>query len=136
MKKIVVFLLIAIIAISSLHKGLLVGYYLLNKNYIAANFCENINKPALKCDGKCYLRKQINATEQKSSNQKQEKLPDYLQNLKSVFLYFQQPAQLVNFYQFEQFILPEFTALAYLSFSHQLSSNGFRKATIKPPAFA
>jgi hypothetical protein len=30
-----------------------------NQAYITANFCENRAKPALKCDGKCYLRKQL-----------------------------------------------------------------------------
>ena len=30
-----------------------------NQEYIAAKHCENKQKPALECDGKCYLKKQI-----------------------------------------------------------------------------
>jgi hypothetical protein len=30
-----------------------------NQAYIATTLCENKEKPALKCNGKCYLRKQI-----------------------------------------------------------------------------
>lgn len=33
--------------------------YLLNYNYIAAELCENKDKPILTCNGKCYLEKQI-----------------------------------------------------------------------------
>ena len=30
-----------------------------NQEYIATTHCENKQKPALECDGKCYLKKQI-----------------------------------------------------------------------------
>ncbi len=30
-----------------------------NQRYIASTLCENKQKPALECDGKCYLKKQI-----------------------------------------------------------------------------
>lgn len=33
--------------------------YLLNYDYIAAELCENKDKPILTCNGKCYLEKQI-----------------------------------------------------------------------------
>jgi len=36
-----------------------IGYYELNKGYIAKNLCENRNRPERKCCGKCYLRKQL-----------------------------------------------------------------------------
>jgi len=37
----------------------------MNQTQIAATLCENKAKPALECDGKCYLRKQIQKQEQK-----------------------------------------------------------------------
>jgi len=37
----------------------ILGYYELNKAYIAKNLCENRNRPELKCCGKCYLNKQL-----------------------------------------------------------------------------
>ena len=33
--------------------------YLINKEFIAKELCENKDKPALKCHGKCHLEKQI-----------------------------------------------------------------------------
>ncbi|RAJ05167.1 hypothetical protein LX64_02321 [Chitinophaga skermanii] len=43
---------------------LLLLEYNLNQAYIAANLCENKNKPQMHCNGKCHLKKQLNkATE-------------------------------------------------------------------------
>ncbi len=39
------------------------GLFELNKEYIAKNLCENIDKPQLSCCGKCYLGKQLSKTE-------------------------------------------------------------------------
>lgn len=47
-----------------------VGYEL-NKNYIATVLCENINKPELKCDGKCYLSKKIKQAEKEDQKSEQ-----------------------------------------------------------------
>lgn len=41
----------------------IIGYYELNKAYIAKNLCENRDKPKMKCCGKCYLRKQLKKVE-------------------------------------------------------------------------
>ena len=47
-----------------------IGYYELNKNYIAQNLCENRDKPQMKCCGKCYLRKQLKKAGDLEDNQK------------------------------------------------------------------
>lgn len=47
------------ISYSMLLKLGIVAYYEYNRIYIAQNLCENRDKPALKCCGKCYLRKQL-----------------------------------------------------------------------------
>jgi hypothetical protein len=41
-----------------------VGWYQVNKEYIAANLCINRDKPELNCCGKCYLKKQFSKSEQ------------------------------------------------------------------------
>jgi hypothetical protein len=48
----------------------IISYYELNKNYIAKNLCENRDKPAMKCCGKCYLRKQLKKVTQNDNNTK------------------------------------------------------------------
>lgn len=37
----------------------LISYYTLNINYIIKELCENKDKPELKCNGKCYLKKKM-----------------------------------------------------------------------------
>ena len=44
-----------------------IGYYKLNKNYIARNLCENKDKPKSTCCGKCYLRKQLKKVDDNES---------------------------------------------------------------------
>lgn len=43
--------------------------YEFNKEYIIDNYCVNKNKPALHCDGKCYLAKKIKTAEQNEEQQ-------------------------------------------------------------------
>ncbi|MDL5511268.1 hypothetical protein QSE00_05550 [Arenibacter sp. M-2] len=45
-----------------------VAEYIINYNYIKNVLCENLDKPMLNCDGKCYLAKQL----AKESQQDQE----------------------------------------------------------------
>jgi len=43
--------------------------YLINKDYIAANLCENKDKPEMNCEGKCQLTVQLaKDVEQKQDN--------------------------------------------------------------------
>ena len=49
----------------------IVGWYEMNKGYITSNFCINKAKPELKCNGKCYLKKQLKkATDSQDSESK------------------------------------------------------------------
>jgi len=45
-----------------------VAWYECNKQYIAANLCENRDKPQLKCCGKCYLNKQLKKADKGSED--------------------------------------------------------------------
>lgn len=63
MNKFIAFFLVLIVLLQSNMKLILVGYYELNKSYIAANLCENKLKSSLKCEGKCFLQKKIKAQE-------------------------------------------------------------------------
>ena len=42
--------------------------YQINRNYIAANLCENRDKPAMKCEGKCYLCKRLKNEKKKDQD--------------------------------------------------------------------
>lgn len=67
MRRLAAILLLCILGWSSLLKIGVVAWYQCNKSYIAQNLCENRDKPALKCCGKCYLRKQLAKTEARRS---------------------------------------------------------------------
>ncbi len=73
--------IIAIIILISLFSHLLgsiglTAWYKLNRDYITSRHCENKDKPQLKCNGKCYLKKQLKKLNQngdapaRSSNNK------------------------------------------------------------------
>lgn len=46
----------------------IVGYYELNKQYIATHLCVNRDKPQMKCCGRCYLRKQLRKIDDTSNS--------------------------------------------------------------------
>lgn len=48
-------------------KSALVLNYQINKKVIAATRCENRDKPEMRCDGKCYLSKQLKQAEEKEN---------------------------------------------------------------------
>lgn len=53
-------------------KTLIISYYQINKDLITAKYCENKDKPLLKCEGKCYLEKKL-----KSDSDQQKSVPDF-----------------------------------------------------------
>jgi len=48
--------------------GVLAGYEL-NKSYIAKVLCINRDKPAMHCDGKCYLKKKMQQDQQRKDGE-------------------------------------------------------------------
>ena len=71
-KAIAIIVFLSLFAQCIVQLGIL-GYYELNKDYIAKNLCENRDKPQMKCCGKCYLHKQLKKAEGNSSS---KNLPD------------------------------------------------------------
>ena len=49
-------------------------YYQLNIDYIVENYCVNKERPALKCDGKCYLAKQMQSINASSDTKNDENI--------------------------------------------------------------
>ena len=65
---IAILLLIAVISGSFSRLFIYAGFEL-NQKYIAANLCENRDRPWLHCDGKCYFMKKIKQAEQKEKSE-------------------------------------------------------------------
>lgn len=79
---------ILIVAILSANFSRLFVYagFELNKKYIAAELCENINKPWLHCNGHCYFMKKV---EQARENEKKQATRDNF--TKTSVSFFNQP---------------------------------------------
>ena len=59
-----------------LSRFMILADYSLNKNYIAQNLCENKNKPAMHCNGKCYLAKKLQEEEKQRAPVSQKTIPE------------------------------------------------------------
>lgn len=84
MNRIISLLLIMALGFQCLSKLGLIAYYNINIEYIITELCENKNKPELKCNGKCYLKKKLGkadeAEKQTKGLLKQTELPVFISN--------------------------------------------------------
>lgn len=83
-------ILLLTVLVSIFHKTLIIGSFYARKAYIIEFLCENRQKPELHCDGKCYLKKQMNDTEKEKNN-----VPNFPVLEENVTFYYQ------TIYQFE-----------------------------------
>jgi hypothetical protein len=90
--KLVAVLLIAAVISGSFSRLFIYAGFELNQKYIAANLCENRDKPWLHCNGKCYFMKKIKQAEEKEKSEENQSQKDHLQET-----YFQS-AQAVKFH--------------------------------------
>ena len=49
---------------------LIVGQFLVNQDFIAAELCENKEEPEMECNGKCYLKKELKKDEERKTDEK------------------------------------------------------------------
>jgi hypothetical protein len=61
--------LLAITALSVFGQGVLVVRYYINKQYIAAELCENRARPMLHCEGKCVLARKLQEADRQEQQQ-------------------------------------------------------------------
>jgi len=79
-KQVVIIALICGIFTQSIGKLVLLSNYLINKEFIIFNYCENKSKPKLHCNGKCHLTKQLKKQEkQENSSNNNSKSVDEVQ---------------------------------------------------------
>ncbi len=81
MKIAISILLMILLTFQVLLKTVLVVEYSMNKAYIAATLCINRERPELCCEGKCYLQRSIN----KSNEAEQKTIPYSLKEKESVY---------------------------------------------------
>lgn len=100
-----------------------VTYFVINRDYIKTALCENRNRPALRCDGKCFLAKKL-------KQQQEAARKDALESVKG-FSY--SPLYFEELQKFSLLFIPEISGttgwLAELNFFH----NPFPSGVFHPP---
>ncbi len=102
----------------------IMGYYHLNKEYIARNLCENRDKPEMHCNGKCQVKKMIEKVEQE--HQDQHEIPGS-EGLNFVFFLIPERFSLA---ETTVFIVP-----AVYGYSHISYTNSYPGRIFRPPSF-
>lgn len=119
-KAAVIFILCSFFSESIFIQFVIYLQYKMNEANIAAAYCENKSRPQMHCNGKCYLKKQIERAEQRSQNESREN----------------------SSYKFQVFLAPENRSATVISPQRQLMiphyspscSDGFHAATEHPPS--
>ena len=73
MKQLLCHILILLLVVQANMRWLLTTAYHVNKTYVAQNLCENRKQGDLKCEGKCFLKKQTKKAEERQQKEKQGK---------------------------------------------------------------
>lgn len=75
MRRIVAFLLTMMIAVQTFYNLGVTIYWLANRPYIAAELCENRDRPEMHCEGKCFLKKKLTEAFDKARGKQKPEAP-------------------------------------------------------------
>jgi hypothetical protein len=68
LRRFIAYLLMFALVSANFSRLFIYAGFQLNRNYIATHVCENIDKPWLHCNGKCYIIKKVRQAEEKEKN--------------------------------------------------------------------
>jgi len=68
----IAFILILALLTSNFSRFFIYAGFELNRDFIAATLCENIDVPEMHCDGQCYLAKKIKQAQEKEKSNSQD----------------------------------------------------------------
>ncbi len=90
MKNLIPILLVITMVVQTTYQGIIYVYYTINKEYIAANRCENKANPQLKCNGKCHLKNliEVKTTAQTDDSSSLPTTPNLI-DIKPLILFFE-----------------------------------------------
>lgn len=69
MKRILTGILLIMMVLQVFYQFTIMGSFYANQAVIAATLCENTDKPQLKCEGKCFLKKQLKKADKQEKQQ-------------------------------------------------------------------
>ncbi|BDS09373.1 hypothetical protein [Aureispira anguillae] len=120
MSRLLAILWILLISAQASYQGLIYTYYIANKDYIKSQLCENRALPELKCDGKCHLKKVLNISKTKQSQEPQPFLPS-LEEIKTPVLFYQTICSTILHLVYSKATLFDKGALFEYAFTYQYS---------------
>jgi len=88
MNRVFAYFFFVLLTVQTFNQVIIVGKFLYNQDFIAANFCENIDKPELECNGKCHLKKEL-------AKDTKEKHEDKIVITENVFFFNAQKVEIV-----------------------------------------
>jgi hypothetical protein len=71
-RRIIIYLLVFSTLSANFTRFFIFAGFELNRHYIAANLCENRDKPWLHCNGKCYFIKKIKQAQENERNDERQ----------------------------------------------------------------
>lgn len=83
LKPISILLLCSLLTVNFSNLFVFAGFEM-NRKYIAAELCENRNKPELHCNGKCYLMKKLKQAQDKEEKQERQSQQTQVQDALAV----------------------------------------------------
>ena len=82
-RQLLTYTLILSLLLQLFSREVIVMSFQLNRDYIAKTLCENRSRPALRCNGKCYLAKRLKAQQAREDQETTERV----QNLPVIALF-------------------------------------------------
>lgn len=74
MQKVILYSLLCALWLPMVSPWGTIVYYHTHKDYIARVLCENRDKPAMHCDGKCYLARRLKSQQDKQDKETAERV--------------------------------------------------------------
>jgi hypothetical protein len=108
MKKLISIFLLFVLILQYFNKVEIFVCYQLNKDFISSTLCENKSKPELQCDGKCFMKKQL-----KASDENQNKTPINIKDFQEIIFFCSQ----------SEIILPAQNELSDICFEQFINAN-------------
>lgn len=121
---IAVFYALALLMVKTMALPLMCLEYKINKAFIAANLCENRDKPLMECHGKCHLSKQIERSGESPDPQSSKT------GIKSVSLDIYEPVAVLELDDVDE------SSITHQSFQDNRSAAGHTHGIFHPPAVA
>ena len=120
-KKSIVYFVLSLIMVSAILKNTFFqAVFVFDRAYFTQTFCENTDKPELKCNGKCALAKMQQESDDKNAS-------NTLEQVQTEILYYNQLKEMLVFGPFDFAVIEKTLTPSYYKIYSYLFSTSFNK---------